>query len=164
VTSRHLETELIPYLRGELAAEELDRVARHLADCSRCRDELERTREVLAVLRTDMPEPPEIDWRRYRVELRTKLADRTARRWTFAVPRLVPIGAMAAIGGLALVLTVHSGLFRSAPGEDLPAFDQTAIGTHLELLSNYPVVENLDLFEDYEVVQDLDTLSPAEEG
>ncbi len=162
--SRHLETELIPYLRGELAGEELERVARHLADCSGCLDEVERTREVLASLRADIPEPPEIDWRRYRAELRTKLADRTARRWSFAVPRFVPIGAMAAIGGLALILTVHRGFFRSAPGEDLPVFDQTAIGTHLELLSNYPVVENLDLFEDYEVVQDLDALSPVEEG
>ena len=164
MSSRHLETELIPYLRSELAADDVDRVARHLADCSGCRDDLERTREVLSALRAEAPEPPEIDWRRYRAELRTKLADRTARRWSFAVTRLVPIGAMVAIGGLALILTVHSGLFRSAPGEDLPVFDQTAIGTHLELLSNYPVVENLDLFEDYEVVQDLDTLSPVEEG
>jgi anti-sigma factor RsiW len=164
VNSRHLGTELIPYLRGELAAEAADRALRHLSDCPACRDELERTREVLAQLGADVPEPPEIDWRRYRAELRTRLAERTERRSGFAFPRLVRIGAMVAVGGLALVLTFRTGLFRSAPGEDLPAFEQTAIGAHLELLSNYPVVENLDLLEDYEVVQDLDALSPVEEG
>ena len=79
------------------------------------------------------------------------------------MPRIVPVAAAAAIGGLALMLTLRGGMF-GAVDDDLPAFEQTAIGAHLDLLRNYSVVENLDLFEDFEVVQDLDDLSPVERG
>ena len=164
MTAGHLDTELIPYIRDELAPADAERVARHLADCSLCRDELDAVRGTLAALRAEIPEPPEVDWRRYRAELRRKLEERSARRWVWSLPRLVPIAATAAVAGLALVLTLRGGL-PSTP-DDPPPFEQAEIGTHLDLLRNYPVVENLDLFEDFEVVQNLDALdeSSAEEG
>ena len=42
--SSHVETELLAYLDGELDAQERARVESHLAECSRCADELERLR------------------------------------------------------------------------------------------------------------------------
>ena len=164
MTAKHLEAELVPYIRGDLRGEERSRAESHLTECAACRDDLESTREVLRLLRAEATEPPEIDWRRYRAELRTKLAERDRRRWSFALPRLVPLGATIAIGVLALVVTLRGGIFRSSPGDDLPVFEQTAIGNHLDLLRDYRVVENLDLFEDFEIVQDLDALAPVEKG
>ena len=160
--AKHLEAELVPYIRGDLRGAERSRAESHLTECAACRDDLERTRELLKLLHAEATEPPEIDWRRYRAELRTKLAERSRRRWSFALPRLVPVGATVAM--LALVVTLRGGIFRSSPGDDLPVFEQTAIGNHLDLLRDYPVVENLDLFEDFEIVQDLDALAPVEEG
>jgi len=160
--TRHAETELVPYLRGELHAEEQEVVSRHLQECATCRLSLEETRGLLEALRAEWPAPPEPDWRRYRAELRGKLVERSTRRWSWRVPRLVPIAATAAVAALALVLMLRPG----APpnGEDFPPFQEVAIGSHLDLLRDYPVVENLDLLEDLDVVQDLDALSPSSAG
>jgi len=163
VTSRHLDVELIPYLRDELASDERTSVSRHLDECAACRSQLGEVRQTLAALRAQAPEAPEIDWRRYRSELRARLEQRSPRRWAWSMPSWVPVAATAAIAGLALVVTLRGGILGSAD-DDLPVFEQTAIGTHLDLLRNYSVVENLDLFEDFEVVQDLDDLSPVEQG
>ena len=35
--ARHPESELVPYVRGELTPPERERVARHLEDCPDCR-------------------------------------------------------------------------------------------------------------------------------
>ena len=162
--TRHPETELIPYLRGELPAEDRAAVSRHLRDCETCRVSLEETRGALEALRAERPAPPEPDWRRYRVELRAKLAERSAPRWSWSLPRLVPIAATAAVAGLALVLMLRPGVPPPPSGEDLPPFQEVAIGSHLDLLRDYSVVENLDLLEDLDVVQDLDALSPSSAG
>jgi anti-sigma factor RsiW len=159
--SEHPETELIPYLREELAAPERERVARHLEDCARCRESLEGFRGILAALRS---QAPELDWLPYRVELRRKLEERSARGSRWYVPRLVPVAATAAIAALALVFALRGDFRRPTQGEDLPVFEQTAIGRHLDLLENLSVVENLDLLEDLDVVQDLDDLPQVNEG
>ena len=44
---RHPETELIPYLRGELPAEDRAAVSGHLRDCAACRVSLEEMRSAL---------------------------------------------------------------------------------------------------------------------
>jgi hypothetical protein len=79
------------------------------------------------------------------------------------VPRLLPIAATAAVAALAVVLVLRP---RMPPpsAEDLPPFQEVAIGSHLDLLRDYSVVENLDLLEDLDVVQDLDALSPSSAG
>jgi len=160
--SEHPETELIPYLREELAAPERERVARHLEDCARCRESLEGFRGILAALCLQAPEPPELDWLAYRVELRRKLEERSSRGSRWFVPRLVPVAATAAIA--ALVFALRGDFRRPTQGEDLPVFEQTAIGRHLDMLENLSAVENLDLLEDLDVVQDLDDLPPVNEG
>jgi anti-sigma factor RsiW len=163
--TRHAETELVPFLRGELRAEEQEAVSRHLQECAICRLSLEETRVVLEALRAERPAPPEPDWRRYRAELRGKLVERSTPRWSWRrMPRLVPIAATAAVAALALVLVLRPGAPPPPRGEDLPPFQEVAIGSHLDLLRDYPLVENLDLLEDLDVVQDLDAFSPSSAG
>jgi anti-sigma factor RsiW len=162
--TRHPETELLPYLRGELRGEEQEAVSRHLHECASCRLSLEETRGVLEALCAERPAPPEPDWRRYRVELRGKLAERSAPRWRWRPPRFVPVAATAAVAALALVLVLRPGAPPLSSSDDLPPFQEVAIGSHLDLLRDYSVVENLDLLEDLDVVQDLDALSPSSDG
>jgi anti-sigma factor RsiW len=161
---RHPETELIPYLRGELPAEDRAAVSGHLRDCAACRVSLEEMRSALEALCSERPAPPEPDWRRFRAELRAKLAERSVPRWNWGLPRLVPIAATAAVAAIALVLMLRPGVSPPPSGEDLPPFQEVAIGSHLDLLRDYPVVENLDLLEDLDVVQDLDALTPSSAG
>jgi hypothetical protein len=136
-----------------------------LHECGTCRLSLEETRGVLEALRAERPAPPEPDWRRYRAELRGKLAERSATRWSWRrVSRLVPIAATAAVAAIALVLVLRPGAPPPPNAEDLSPFQEVAIGSHLDLLRDYPAVENLDLLEDLDVVQDLDALSPSSAG
>lgn len=164
MADRHPEEALISHLRGELGAEERLDLDRHLEVCASCRESLEGFRRVLVDLRLSAPEPPAIDWRRYRAELRARIEAREARRWSLPWPRLVPLVATALVAAFALVFTLRGGLRPAPPDDDLPVFDQTAIGGQLDLLQNYPVVENLDLLEDLDVVQSLDGLLPVEQG
>lgn len=162
--SAHLETELIPYLRGELAAGERERIAQHLEGCGECRASTESFGAILAELRRSAPEPPEVDWRRYRGELRTKLEERTTQRSYWALPRLVPLAATAALAALVVVASWQGAPRHEVPGEDLPLFEETAIGSQLELLQNYALLENLDMLEDLEIVEDVDGSGGVAEG
>jgi len=160
----HCELALVPYLRGELAADERKLVDRHLASCTDCREALEGFRAVLAGLRAEPHEPPDVDWRRYRAELRAKREALDARGSRWALPRLVPVFATAAVAGVALFFTLRGTIRREGPGDELPIFEQTALGSRLDLLKQYDVVENLDLLEDLDLVQDLDEVAPVEQG
>ena len=160
----HCELALVPYLREELGAEERALVERHLGTCATCREALEEFRAVLGALRAEPHEPPEVDWRRYRAELRSRREARAARGWSWRMPRLLPVAATAAVAGVALLLTLRGGARHNAVGDDLPIFEQTALGSRLDLLKQYDVVENLDLLEDLDFVQDLDETAPVEQG
>ena len=167
-TGEHCELALVPYLREELASEERAAVDRHLGACASCRDALEEFRAVLGALRAESHEPPEIDWHRYRTELRARREASAAQPWSWSMswsmPRLVPIAATAAVAGLALLFTLRGTVRHDTIGDDLPIFEQTALGSRLDLLKQYDVVENLDLLEDLDLVQDLDETAPVEEG
>src|SRR5438094_939482 len=85
----HPETELIPYLHGELSAADHDRVAAHVAGCAECRQATEESRAVLQALAARQAGPPPLDWGRYQAEVRERAAGRSQRRWwTRPVPRL----------------------------------------------------------------------------
>jgi anti-sigma factor RsiW len=157
------EIALIPYLRGELASEERLVLEAHLVSCASCRDSLEAFRGVLAELRSGAHEPPEIDWRRYRAELYEKREARASRPRWWTIPRLVPI-VVAAAASLALLVTLRGGVGGGASGDDMPVFEQTALGSRLDLLENYGAIENLDLLEDLDFVQELDDTAPVEDG
>src|SRR5438034_8737281 len=76
----HPDTELIPYVQGELPAPERERVAQHLRECLDCRRDADELRELLDDLGRAVPRPPDVHWGGYRAELREKLAARRTRR------------------------------------------------------------------------------------
>lgn len=173
----HLDTTLVPYLRGELAADEQTAAAAHLAECAGCRRALDDTRAVLDALRAvPVPEP---DWDRWRAELRIRLAaagpaagrgharppvaagapapGRARRWWAGVLERTAgrrPAWALAAAVAAAVVLMVAlpAGRHQSAPPSGRSARGPT------------PAVEPFDLFEDLDLIAHLDRLVPGPGG
>src|SRR6267142_2812956 len=127
----HPETELIPFLRGELASAEHERVAAHVAVCTECRGAIEESRVVLDALAARRPAPPDVDWGRYQAEVRA--------------------GVVLGVRGLQRVTDERR------PTE-VVAMDETALGAQLPLLREYRVVERLDMLEDLDVIGQLDRL------
>lgn len=163
---RHPESELIPYLRGELSPPDRERVARHLERCAECRRAVQAFRGILEKLERSAPRPPEVNWGRYRAELRARLEDRAQPRpgaWRQWWLRPVSVALAAGLVGVLLLFAVQSGL-RQARLDDLTAFEETVIGSRLDLLQQYALLERLDLLEDFEVIRQLDRLSGTREG
>lgn len=156
----HPETELIPFLRGELAPADHERVAAHVAACAECRTAIEESRRVLDALATRRAEPPAPDWGRYQAELRGKIAAGPRRRWwarpvpTLAAAAVLCVGILAGVRGLQLVSE------ETRPAETI-AMDEAALGAQLPLLREYRVVERLDMLEDLDVIRQLDRLNGA---
>jgi anti-sigma factor RsiW len=158
----HPDTDLVPYLRGELEPAERERIARHLDDCPECRQDAEGLRELLSRLAASTPVPPAVSWGRYRAELREKLDARRARRpgwWR----RPLPLALSASLAGLLLFFAVWGG-WRSPSGVESVTLEEATIGRRLGLLQQYPVVERLDLLEEFDVIRNLDQLAGTREG
>jgi len=154
----HPEIELIPFLRGELAPTDHDRVATHVAGCPECRAAIESSRRVLDALAARRPAPPTVDWGRYQADLRARVTAHRARRWW---TRPVPTLAVSAVLAVAILLGVR-GVQRATEERRAPeavAMDETALGAQLPLLRDYRVVERLDMLEDLEVIRQLDRLN-----
>ena len=154
--ARHPDTDLVPYLRGELPPAERERVARHLEECPDCKQDAEVLRDLLGNLAHAIGEPPEISWPRYRAELRAKLEARRA-----VVPwwrRPMPLALSASLAGVLLLVAVWGGreLTRT---HDTIGPEEVAIGSELGLLQEIRTVERLDLLEDFEVINNLDRLA-----
>jgi len=152
----HPETELIPYLRSELAPADRERVAAHVAACVECRRATEESRTVLEALAARQATPPALDWGRYQAEVRERAVARPRRRWwARPVPRL----AAAATLTVALLVGVRE-LQRVAEDRrpEVAALEEAALGAQLPLLREYRVVERLDLLEDLDVIRQLDRL------
>jgi anti-sigma factor RsiW len=165
--SRHPETELIAYLKDELTAPARETVSRHLEGCAECRDTLADFRRLLdGVAATGAPP---VHWARYRAELRTRLEARSERRdrawWQRPFPIAVSAGLAAAV--LALVVvgpSVWREERRPRTVDGLSGFEEVVLGTRLDLLRQYPIVERLDLLEDLDVIRQLDGLTESREG
>jgi anti-sigma factor RsiW len=152
----HPETELIPFLRGELAPADRERVAAHLAACAECRQATEESRAVLEALAARQPAAPPVDWGRYQADVRARASTRSRRWWARPVPTL----ATAALLTVGVLIGVR-GLERRSDDRrpaDAVALEETALGTRLPLLREYRVVERLDMLEDLEVIRQLDRL------
>ena len=173
----HPETELIPYLRGELSADERARVATHLDGCAQCRESADASSAILSNLVQVVEGVPDPDWTEYRAGLKRKLRAREASnasvrgrwRWRREDLRLpvfsgwpsMAIGA-AAVAVLAIAIVTHRGSGSpSAPGVDQLELQQDLSSTDVGLLANYHVVENLDLLENYDVIEHLDEVAPG---
>ena len=152
----HPETELIPYLHGELSAADHDRVAAHVAGCAECRQATEESRAVLDGLAARQPAAPAVDWGRYQADLRARAGARPSRRWwarpvpTLATAALLTVGVLVGVRGLQHVSDDRR--------PDAVVLEETALGAQLPLLREYEVVERLDMLENLEVIRQLDRL------
>ena len=162
----HPETELVPFLRGELSAEERDRVQHHLNGCEQCRESMDALATTLQVVSSRLEELPTPEWSAYRRELRLKLAHRTEARsrwWRQGVVWASLATAGVGIAALILALSMRPSSPGIAPEVDQLAMEQPAEAVDVGLLRDYPVVEQLDLLEDYDVIEHLDQLPAAEQ-
>jgi len=163
---RHPEDDLIPYLRGELAAADQERVDRHLVACARCRAATESYRVLLDDLARSAPLAPAVHWGRYRAEVRERIERRTRRRteaWRWWL-RPVPTALAAALIGVLVMVAVQGGRHRVLVRPEAVAFEEIMLGRRLGLLERYDILERLDLFEDLDVIQHLDGLSTTSES
>jgi predicted anti-sigma-YlaC factor YlaD len=117
----HVNKKLSAYLHGELGREESNRVADHLLDCRRCRDEHEEIRfgALLAAQLSREQAPAEL-WG----ELAAKIENReTARRR----PLLTATPLKIALAGAAMMLAIVLGAFWLRSRQPRPAWDVTRI-------------------------------------
>jgi anti-sigma factor RsiW len=176
MASIHPETELIPYLRGELSADERARIGAHLEGCAQCRQSAEASSAVLSNLARVVEGVRDPDWAEYRAGLKRKLRASQASsasmrgrwRWRREDLRLPAFGwpsmamGAAAVAVLAIAIVMHRGAGSlPAPGVDQLELQQELISADVGLLANYQVVENLDLLENYDVIEHLDELGPG---
>ena len=165
--SRHPETELIAYLKDELPPRSRETVSRHLEGCADCRSTLADFRTLLAGVAATTA--PSVTWPRYRAELRQRLESEAGRRrwswWQRPFPVAVSAGLAAAV--LALVVLAPSAWRderRVRAVDGLSGFEEAVLGTRLDMLRQYPVVERLDLLEDLDVIRQLDGLEARRES
>lgn len=166
--SRHPETELIAYLKDELTGPSREAVARHLDGCADCRDTLADFRRLLAGVAATAAPP--VQWARYRAELRLRREARAERRGWSWWRRPLPVAVSAGLAAAAVVTLVILGpsawrgerVARNVEG--LNGFEEVVLGTRLDLLRQYSVVERLDLLEDLDVIRQLDGLTEHREG
>jgi anti-sigma factor RsiW len=162
--TRHPEADLLPYLRGELSADERHRLERHLAGCALCRESIDSSAAILRAIADDMASRSEPDWSVYRAQLRRKLEalNQPRRKWWHSEITWPAVTAGFATAALVLALT----LLHFSKGPVMPPVDQFAMqdamtGPEVGLLRNYQVVQHLDLLENYDVIERLDELTPA---
>lgn len=166
---RHPETEIAPYLSGELSADERERVAAHLAGCARCRDDADAFAAALKALASDVAQIAEPDWSAYRAELHRKIAARRdrpqtlrARWWSPRIAWASMATAGAAVAAIVLILTLSPRSQIGAPPVDQLAMEDAIGVTDIGLLRDYPVVEHLDLLENYDVIEHLDEFTSTD--
>jgi anti-sigma factor RsiW len=150
----HPETELIPFLRGELSPADHERVATHVAACDECRRAIAESRLVLDALAARRAAPPALDWGRYQAELRARIAGQRRRWWA----RPVPTVAVAAVLSMGILLGVRGMQLVTEERHPPEVVEEAALGAQLPLLRQYRVVERLDMLEDLEVIRQLDRL------
>ena len=164
--SRHPETELIAYLKAELAPPARETVARHLEGCAECRATLADFRTLLHGVAATAAPP--VAWARYRAELRQHLETAAGRPWSSWWRRPIPIAVSAGLAAAVLALVVLAPSVwrdeRHGRVNGLSGFEEAVLGTRLDMLRQYPVVERLDMLEDLDVIRQLDGLEARREG
>ncbi len=159
--ARHPDTDLVPYLRGELPPAERERVARHLEECPDCKQDTELLRDLLGNLAHAIGQPPTVNWARYRAELREKLEARRAHVGWWRRP--MPLALSASLAGVLLFVAVWGGREMSRPTDPVGP-DEVVMAQEFGLLQDLRTVERLDLLEDLEVLRNLDGLASDHQG
>jgi len=159
----HPEIELIGHLRDELGPAERARIETHLASCAECRGTATAFQAILTDLRAS--EPPAIHWGKWMAELRGRLESvRSRPPWWRQHPAAITLASAAAVALIALALPFGRALFEPSASPELVAFEEVTIGSRLDLLQQYQVVEHLDLLEDLDVISHLERLERGRES
>src|ERR1043166_2909669 len=159
----HPEIELIGHLRDELGPAERVRIETHLAARAECR----RTATAFQAILTDLraTEPPTIHWGNWMAELRGRLESvRSRRPWWRQHPAAMALASAAAVALIALALPFGRALFEPSASPELVAFEEVTIGSRLDLLQQYQVVDHPDLLEDLDVISHLERLERGRES
>src|SRR5713101_994265 len=130
--AKHPDTDLVPYLRGELPPADRERIARHLEECPDCRQDTEQLRDLLGQLSRSIGQPPGVNWAHYRAELRETLEARRGRRvggW-----RPAPLVLSASVAGALVLLHAVWGGRERATGSHPFAPEEASIGRQFGLL------------------------------
>jgi len=146
---------LSTYLDGELDPQEHERIEKHIAHCSKCRDEVERLKEIMGILKgMPAPELPTQLWELTRRRVETA-SEKTSREWGFRIPKwsFAPVGVVVFA---LLVLLVGSQIFYKT--EIAPPTVDTFIQEHIlsssdrimppDLLSELTVAQTVQVIED----------------
>src|SRR6266700_4088768 len=79
-------------------------------------------------------------------------------------PAAITLASAAAVALIALALPFGRALFAPSASPELVAFEEVTIGSRLDLLQQYQVVEHLDLLEDLDVISHLERLERGRES
>ena len=161
--ARHPDTDLVPYLRGELPPAERERVARHLEECPDCKQDTELLRDLLGNLAHAIGQPPAVSWARYRAELREKLERRRAPAWAGWTWRLRPVQVAVAAGFVAVLVYIGLPGYGAMPTDPV-LMENAVLASRLDMIDHLDVVQKLDILEDFDVIRKLDTLPSRGEG
>ena len=142
------ESVLSAYLDGELSAPQSQEVRRHIADCRRCRRELNRLEQTDRMIKEmDGVEPsPGFDrafWDQVEA-WETRRAGHWWHRW--ALPAWRPALAAGLCAGLALAVFVSTRPDRGVTAED------RFIAENIEMLDNYDLIHNLEILENWDAI------------
>jgi len=147
------EDILNAFLNRALSRSRLEKVRGHLKGCAACRSKLEalaqdyqRMDEMIRGLPQMQPSPgfDAAFWRKV-----TDIEDHRRRR--FRLDRFLsgwrPLLAAGATAGVVLAFM----LFR--PGPSIPTVEEILIADHMEMLSDFEIIEHLDLLENWDAIQ-----------
>jgi anti-sigma factor RsiW len=155
MTTDHVDDRLLPFLRGELPEGERRVVELHLVGCPACRGARADVAAIATAL--SIAEPPPVDWKAFRTELRERLERRPGPArpdvpwWRLSVPAALAAGLVAAL--------LYAGVWHSPTGDLGPeqvVLEQVALAERLGLIARFRLVERLDLLEDFDVIDRLD--------
>ena len=148
------EPDLVLYYYGDLEFDARTGIETHLRDCAGCRSYLEELRSFLPSIAA-ADQPPEPFWDGYRREMRQKLDDAAeTKSWWQRVGSLfqpwpIPAIATAAVVGLAVAVTLRSGIQQEPepPKETQALIEVLPVAENLEFFSNMDVLDSMDLLE-----------------
>jgi hypothetical protein len=136
---KHLsEEQIVLHCYGD--AENADEVRGHLGECSACRDEFDRVRQLLAQIEpVGVPEPPAVFEEKTWLNLRDRLPAkrRGVRQWFLAAPRWAAAGAVAVLLAAAFLAGRYIPRHDTQTPDNANAVNRqqvvlVAVGDHLE--------------------------------
>jgi anti-sigma factor RsiW len=160
--------DLVAYVDGELSADRVARVERHMQACSSCSAVVAGLRQVNA-----LPQPPLIEpsadfdrmfWTKLAGVRQAREEHHWLERWRSVAKAFFtrPAG-LSLSAGLALGVFVVTLYLLRPPHAALPQQEVMA-AADLDLYANLEVIENSEALENFELIQMLDELEQDEQG